>query len=282
MLTTTWNSPRDGSLMRLIAGGNFTMGSTPADVDAAVNMDHDGPLFSLLNETSRFIAFVPDFYLSTHAITNRQFARFLSETQPRAEKFGLWVSWLERIAVPASAGEPYRATDGFENHPAINVSWFGAEAYCRWAGLRLPTEIEWEKAARGVDARTFPWGVEWNPERLCWWGSHDETKTTVPVDDFPEGRSPYGIFQMAGNVEEWCVDWYQRDVYRGYAMGDLRMPRGGLGHVVRGGNCLRRNKLEFRCARRRGNTSAFANIILTGIRCACDAEKIHEEADALL
>jgi formylglycine-generating enzyme required for sulfatase activity len=271
MLREIWTNPVDGSTMRLIQEGNFTMGSTLSDVAAAIRMDKDGDQFALLNETPQFIVFVPSFYISVYAVTNAQFARFLSDVLPSRSQLQLWLPWMERIIGPSSDRDLFLALPSFEKHPVVNVSWHGAEAYCRWARLRLPTEVEWEKAARGIDARIFQWGNEWRPEYLCWWGSHDAENTTVPVDAFPQGRSPYGIFQMAGSVEEWCADPYEHDVYQRYATGDFKSPKHGMGRVVRGGNCLRRNKLEFRCAMRRSNTAAFANIVLTGIRCACDA-----------
>ena len=271
-LQQTLTNRRDGSLMQLVPAGEFIMGSTRADVDAAIGMDKDGPQFPLLNETPQFHAFVPDFYIAVYAVTNFQFARFLSSTRPSREQLQLWLPWIEQISAPGGLNDSYHVLAGFENHPVVNVSWFGAEAYCHWAGLRLPTETEWEKAARGNDGRIFPWGNEWHPENLGWWGSHDAAKTTVPVDAFPQGRSPYGIFQMAGNVEEWCADWYQQEVYKRYASGDLYPPGHGIGRVIRGGNCLRKNKLEFRCAMRRANTPSFTNMILTGIRCACNAK----------
>jgi formylglycine-generating enzyme required for sulfatase activity len=151
-----------------------------------------------------------------------------------------------------------------------NVSWFGAQAYCAWAGLRLPTELEWERAARGKDGRVFPWGNEWSAEKLCWHGSHLESQDSAPVDSFGSGCSPFGIFQMAGNVEEWCADWYGPHIYALYAAGALTPPKHGLERVIRGGNCRRRNRLEFRCAMRRGNRPAFMNTVLTGIRRAGD------------
>jgi formylglycine-generating enzyme required for sulfatase activity len=177
----------------------------------------------------------------------------------------------ERIRPPDGENASYRVALGFQKHPVANVSWFGAQAYSVWAGLRLPTEMEWEKAARGADGQIFPWGNRWSPEKLRWHGSHLPTEDTAPVDSFENGSSPFGIFQMAGNVEEWCADWYQPHAYGGYAKGAPAPPTHGCERVVRGGNCQRRNRLEFRCAMRRGNKPAFTNIVLTGIRCACSA-----------
>jgi formylglycine-generating enzyme required for sulfatase activity len=267
-MTETWTNEKDGSLMRLIPACEFIMGSTREQTEAVKRMDKAAPQFPLLHETPQFRASIDNFYLSVFEVTNEQFARFLSEAKPSATELQRWISWLDRILIQPN--DLYRAVPDFKSHPVINVTWFGAQAYCEWAGLRLPTEIEWEKAARGNDSRIFPWGSEWDATRLCWCGSHDEKESTAPVNAFPQGCSPYGIFQMAGNVEEWCADWYQRDVYKRYATGNLAAPRAGMGRVIRGGNCLRKNKLEFRCAMRRANTPSFTNILLTGIRCAAD------------
>lgn len=250
------------------------MGSTLADIEAAMRMDKDGDQFPLHDETPQFTASTPAFYLGAYAVTNAQFARFLSETHPAHQQFERWMPWVEQIVVPENECDSYFAVSGFERHPAVNASWFGAEAYCHWAGLRLPTEIEWEKAARGGDGRIFPWGNEWDGARLCWWGSHDGRVRTAPVDAFPEGCSPHGIFQMAGNTEEWCVDAYQHDVYQRYANGDLHTPRYGIGKIVRGGNCLRKHRLEFRSTRRRSSPATLVNILLTGIRVACDIGEV--------
>lgn len=260
--------------MRLIPAGEFTMGSTPEQIAAARLMDIGGHEFLLLDELPQFRAFVPDFYLSECAVTNEQFAAFLNETQPNAEELKHLAPTLERIRIPKNASARYDVAPGFERHPVIHVSWFGAEAYCRWAGLRLPAEIEWEKAARWTDGRLYPWGNEWRDDVLRWHNTARGGETTAPVDAYPQGRSPYDILQMAGNVDEWCADGYQWDVYRRYATGDLRPVPADNHHesrVLRGGTCLAWKKILFRCAHRRGNDAALVNILYTGIRCACDA-----------
>lgn len=252
-------------------------------------MDIGGHEFTLLDELPQFRAFLPDFYLSECAVTNEQFATFLNATRPSADELRHLAPELERILwtgrasspLPAAKADdrrarrdaPYQVAPGFERHPVVHVSWFGAEAYCRWAGLRLPTEIEWEKAGRGTDGRLYPWGNEWHDDVLRWHSTARNGATTAPVDAYPQGRSSYGIFQMAGNVDEWCADWYQWDVYRRYATGDLRLPSSGETRVVRGGTCLAWKKILFRCAHRRGNNVELVNIHYTGIRCACDAAR---------
>lgn len=283
----TFINPKDGSTLRLIPGGEFTMGSTPRDIESAARMDADGPSFDLTSETPQFQLFVPTFYMGVFTVTNEQFARFLSELQPGPALFDLWVYSSAHIIRPGGAGSsppaatagerharsdaPYLVDPGFERHPAVHITWFGAEAYCRWAGLRLPTEIEWEKAARGTDARLFPWGNEWHDEFLRWNRGHRvAAEPTAEVDEYAEGRSPYGIFQMAGNVAEWCEDWYQPRAYDEHGLGNRRSPPTGNERVLRGGSCVQWHRLKFRCAMRQASTPAFTNLDYTGFRCACD------------
>lgn len=267
-------NPKDGSVMQLIPGGACIIGSTMEQVAVAAAMDVFGHPDLLVCETPQFTAVLPNYYMCVYSVTNAQFALFLNETQPSPEELRRFGANLEYITATRTglAGIHYKVRQGFERHPVIHVTWFGAEAYCHWAGLRLPTELEWEKAARGTDGRIFPWGNQWRPDALRWHGGdRHATETTAPVDAYPQGRSPYGIFQMSGNVDEWCADWYQWDVYQRYATGDLRPPVNGDQRVVRGGTCLRWQRHHFRCAMRRGNDPAWVNIHYTGFRCAADA-----------
>jgi serine/threonine-protein kinase len=172
------------------------------------------------------------FYMDRTPVTNRQFARFLQVTGYRPAHAGLeagrFLAHWVRGAIPR----------GLEDHPVVNVSWNDACAYASWAGKRLPSEAEWEKAARGTDGRKYPWGkAEPGPTRAHYGGRH---RGTSPVGAYPEGASPYGILDMAGNVLEWCEDV---DEPQFYMDGPSRNPRNTMRparpiYVMRGGSWI--------------------------------------------
>jgi formylglycine-generating enzyme required for sulfatase activity len=219
-------------MMVEIPAGEFTMGNDAGD-------DDEKPAHTVPLEA---------FEIDLFEVTNADFAKFVEETgyQTGAEKAG-------------EAG--WRAyAEGKDNHPVVKVTWNDANAYCEWAGKRLPTEAEWEKAARGTDGRTYPWGNEWDPAKAN--TKESGFRGTVAVGSFAEGVSPYGVFDMAGNVWEWTADWYQAypgSTYQSEYFGEKFK-------VTRGGGWFQEEKLVTTFNRSATDPSA-ANDDL-GFRCA--------------
>ncbi|UCH98654.1 MAG: SUMF1/EgtB/PvdO family nonheme iron enzyme [Candidatus Aminicenantes bacterium] len=147
----------------------------------------------------------------------------------------------------------YQFEPGCENHPVISVSWYGAAEYCKWLSkkigqeFKLPTEAQWEKAARGSDQRKYPWGSREPNIDLA--NFNRNIGKTTPVGSYPEGASPYGLMDMAGNVWEWCNDWYNPDYYKNSSPNNPPGPASGSKRVMRGGN-WRREARFLRCAYR--------------------------------
>ena len=181
---------RDGGQMVHVPAGAFLMGSDQGN--------HD-------EQPSRQVT-LPGFWIDKHQVTNEQYRRFLDETG-------------------AFSAPPSFAKDDFvaPMQPIVSVSWEEADAYSKWAGKRLPTEAEWEKAARGTDGRAYPWGNgEPTPEDANYAGR--EEKRTLPVDALAEKASPYGCVQMAGNTYEWISDWFDAFYYQDGPTEDPRGP----------------------------------------------------------
>lgn len=209
---------KDGSLLVWVPGGPFLAG--------------ENPIFEIS---------VPGFYISQACVTNSQYGLFVRETGYRSPELSNFGSPVWRNG---------RYPEDMSEHPVVCVDWNDAQAYCRWADLRLPGELEWEKASRGVDGRQFPWGNQWHSEK-CRHFNNKGTGTTECVWAFPAGASDFGCFQMSGNVWEWCQDSYAADTFDRYRRGDPTPPEDTGRRVARGGSWLNHDVAGyFHCASR--------------------------------
>ena len=155
-----------------------------------------------------------------------------------------------------------------DDHPAVFVTWDEAKAYCEWAGARLPTEAEREKAARGTDGRKFPWGNEEPTPQLAVFRRNWGDIATDPVGAHPSGASPYGILDAGGNVWEWVADWFDEKYYEVSPDRDPRGPRTGSARVVRGGSWDSRPTVLSASARNSASRGYREGDF--GFRCAMD------------
>ena len=228
--------------MVFVGAGEFIMGSPEGE--------------GLDNEHPQRTVYLDAFYIGKYEVTNEQFAQFVDATgyTTDAETAGWGWAWTGEDWEEVEGADwrhprgPGSSIEGKMDHPVVQVSWNDADAYCQWAGVRLPTEAEWEKAARGTDGREYPWGnsapdgsklnyCDVNCE-LAWKDSSvdDGYTDTAPVGHYEAGKSPYGAYDMAGNVWEWVADWYDADYYSKAPERNPQGPDSGEKRGVRGGS----------------------------------------------
>ncbi|MCY4623757.1 MAG: SUMF1/EgtB/PvdO family nonheme iron enzyme [Chloroflexi bacterium] len=218
----------------LVPAGTFVMGTDPSEVSAVTARYPDVQAAWILKETPNSEVYLPDFYIARTPITTQLWTEYAYQTGSTLQAI-----WAESTAEP--------------NHPVAGVSYEEVEAFCNWLSavsayeVSLPTEAQWEKAARGTDGREYPWGYEFDAARCN--TREGGCGGVTPVDRFPAGASPYGVLDMAGNVEEWTSDLYQPYPGGNAVTDDLGGP--GKYRVTRGGHWEGGGDLA-RCARRHG------------------------------
>jgi formylglycine-generating enzyme required for sulfatase activity len=200
-----------------VPAGEFTMGSDEGDSD-------EQPVHTV---------YLDAFYIDKTEVTNAQFVQFLNEQGNQEEGGVTWLDIGDEDCLITESGGQYQPQSGYSDHPVIEASWYGANAYCQWAGKRLPTEAEWEKAARGTDGRTYPWGEGID----CDHAQYKECGgQTVPVGSKSKGAGPYGALDMGGNVMEWVGDWWAHGYYATSPESNPKGPASGVYRVIRGGS----------------------------------------------
>ena len=248
--TPTGKTPED---MALVPGGFFIMGSN----------DHGE------DESPEHKTYMAPYYIDLYEVSASDFAEFLNEVN------NMNGYYLDNKFGTLFFNGRYHPRKGFENHPINNVKWRGAAEYCKWKEKRLPTEAEWEKAARGTDGRIYPWGN--NPPKPDLaryrqeWTKEIAHHVMVPVNIFQKGTSPYGVYNMAGNVKEWVDDWFDREYYDDPA--NHINPKGQIGgefKVLKGGSW--RDLKGFIYSSFRNNNRPGARLDDYGFRCAKSLE----------
>lgn len=236
--------------MVLVPAGTFIMGVTEQETEPD---PVDPDIIHLGSSVPQREIYLSDYYIDIYPVTNRQYKEFLDDTGYCLPK-QMGVPWGCGLELYEWNEETRCYPEGTDDCPVVLVSWYDALAYCEWIGKRLPTEVEWEKAARGTDGRPYPWG--WDKDIQAhghfYESIHGDLQEAInkysaipnidlkPVTSYPSGVSPYGCWDMLGNASEWCTDWFDETYYERMPEKDPRGPNGpgdvwgGPCRVVRG------------------------------------------------
>jgi formylglycine-generating enzyme required for sulfatase activity len=251
--------PSDGMVTVLVPAGQFLMGSSPADIEALLGECPQCESQWFSDESPQHTVHLDAFWIDRTEVTNAQY----------------------RLCVEAGACAPPSCWNDADlngaDQPVVCVTWVDAQNYCTWAGARLPTEAEWEKACRGTEGQLYPWGDRFDGSRLnycdqrCGSSSKDPSYDdgfayTAPVASYRFGASPSKALDMAGNVVEWVADWYGEEYYAQQISDNPTGPDTGESRVLRGG-AWKHERWWVRCAARHWAEPTYQNAAV-GFRCA--------------
>jgi len=299
----------DNSVMMVVPAMEFRMGTSDAHPDLPAARLVPGKVkpteikfarawegWALEDERPQHTVRLKAFAIDRYEVTNAQYRKFVADVtqhsdaafahpnQPKGKDHTprYWKEFNPLLKDPAFTrlAQFNATTFTQDDKPVVGIDWFDAYAYAKWAGKRLPTEAEWELAARGTDGRRWPWGNDWQ------WGlcnivgeklgadvrakgkEKDGYIYPAPVGSFPAGRSPFGCDDMAGNAAEWVADWYSPDTYKVDSAENPHGPQTGAERVVRGGSSQNLPS-NTRCSIRAHREPEFRSFVL-GFRCAKD------------
>ncbi len=267
-----------GVPMALIPAGPFLMGSLQERVEqdfATCEKETNGQceLSWFTNETPQHLVRLDDYYIDMYEVTNARYAECVA---------------ADVCAAPSPTSsftrDEYYGLPEFADYPVIHVSWADGRLYCDWRGARLPTEAEWEKAARGPDGLIYPWGNEFDGTKVNFcdsncpidWANEDYNDyfgDTSPVGYYESGKSPYGVYDMAGNVWEWISDWYQEDYYSISPSFNPLGPETGQFRALRGGSWSNVSSAMPSSMRSWDVVPSLAQFGYYGFRCARNANE---------
>jgi formylglycine-generating enzyme required for sulfatase activity len=176
--------------------------------------------------------YLDDYYIDQYEVSNAQYAQFLDEAGNQSSAGVPWMNEDDPAIKIRQSGSNWRVEQGFDDYPVIEITWYGAQAYCEWRGAGLPTEAQWEKAARGgLAGNKYPWGDQTPNCDLA--NLRGCSSFPLAVGSF--APNTYDLYDMAGNVWEWVADWYAEDAYSGSAEEDPVGPDSGVEKIIRGG-----------------------------------------------